>query len=289
MARPPVNVPLAQDFCVNDVSIWSAHFINPTWSQTMKAPIGKVLGCVFTGVALAAAAAANAQQNAKKSTAKRVPLEAATMIIEYNSSAKDIGIQFFLDSEGWREVEIFDPVGREIFSAETDGILTRQGGGTELFLESVEPTLTELPIEKFFKRFPEGVYRFRGTDNDGNRLVGQAQFSHDVPAGPQILMPKAAKGAECAKNVPARGTVVAWDPVTQSISGDPIEISGYEVIVENEDTGLNFDVKFPAETGTLLTLPLELLEPGTDYIGEVLAVETGGNQTISEFCFTTAG
>jgi hypothetical protein len=41
------------------------------------------------------------------STARVLPLEASTMIIEYNASAKDIGVQFFLDSEGWRTVRIF--------------------------------------------------------------------------------------------------------------------------------------------------------------------------------------
>ena len=63
------------------------------------------------------------------------------MIIEFNSSAEDIGVQFFLDSEGWTSIEIRDPRGREIFSAEAEGRLARQGGGTELFLESVEPPL----------------------------------------------------------------------------------------------------------------------------------------------------
>ena len=76
--------------------------------------------------------------------------------------------------------------------------------------------------------------------------------------------------------------------MTESISGDPLKIVRYEVIVENEEDGLNFDVKFPAATGTMLSLPPELLQSGTEYIGEVLAVEAGGNQTISEFCFTTA-
>ncbi|HEX2494568.1 MAG TPA: hypothetical protein VHK24_12395 [Steroidobacter sp.] len=46
--------------------------------------------------------------------------------------------------------------------------------------------------------------------------------------------------------------------------------------------------RFPAGTGTMLSVSLELLQPGTSYIGEVLAVEESGNQTITEFCFTTA-
>ena len=80
---------------------------------------------------------------------------------------------------------------------------------------------------------------------------------------------------------------VAWNPVTTSYFGDPIHIRGYEVIVENEiDT--NFDVHMPAEQGTQLTVSSEVLKPGHDYIFEVLAIEEGGNQTITEGCFSTA-
>jgi len=253
----------------------------------MKTIFGNLLRCALAGVALAAATTVAAEQSGKKTEGKSIPLTAATMIIEYNASAEDIGVQFFLDlSEGWQEMEIFDPSGREIFSAETEGRLTRQGGGTELFLESVEPPIADLPFEKFFRRFPQGIYKFRGRDNDGNRISGQAEFTHDVPAGPEMVMPVPAAGAECAEHVPASGAVIAWNPVTHSVFGDPLEIVRYEVIVENDD--LNFDVKFPAQTGTMLTVSLELLQPGTHYIGEVLAVEASGNQTITEFCFTTA-
>ena len=101
-----------------------------------------------------------------------------------------------------------------------------------------------------------------------------------------MVLPAPAPGAECAENAPARGVVIAWNPVTESIDGEPLEIVRYEVIVENDD--LNFDVKFPAGTGTMLSVSLELLQPGTSYIGEVLAVEESGNQTITEFGFTTA-
>jgi hypothetical protein len=243
----------------------------------MNAILHDLLRCAAAGSALAAATTAGAAT---------VPLEAATMIIEYNSSAEDIGVQFFLDSEGWQAIEIFDPSGAEIFDAETEGRLTRQGGGTELFLESVEPTTDELPIAKFFNRFPQGTYKFRGRDPDGNLITGQAKFTHRIPAGPDMLMPVPVSGAECAENLPASNVVIAWNPVTSSIFGESLEITRYEVIVENDN--LNFDVKFPAQTGTQLTVSPELLQPGTDYIGEVLAVEKGGNQTITEFCFSTA-
>jgi len=258
------------------------------WRKVMKSISGNAYRSAAAGLVLSVSMGALAQQSEKNSEPKSIPLEAATMIIEYNASAEDIGVQFFLDSEGWREMEIFDPNGQEIFDAETGGRLTRQGGGTELFLESVEPPTAELSIQRFFARFPEGNYKFRGRDNDGNRLHGKAKFSHDIPAGPEVLMPMPARGEECAEDVPPRGAVVAWNPVTESIFGNPLKIVRYEVIIEDE-ISLNFDVKFPASTGTMLSVPLELLQPGKEYIGEVLAVEKGGNQTISEFCFTTAG
>jgi hypothetical protein len=214
-----------------------------------------------------------------------LPLEAATMIIEYNASAQDIGVQFFLDSDGWRQIEISDPRGKVIFDADTSGILTRQGGGTELFLESVEPEIAELPIDEFFDRFPEGTYQFRGRDNDKNVLTGSAVFSHNIPAGPELIGPVPVGDAECAEGVSSPVTI-SWLPVTTSIFGEALAAVRYEVIIENDD--LNFDVKFPASSGTQITVSPEVLEPGTNYIFEVLAVEAGGNQTITEGCFTTA-
>jgi hypothetical protein len=44
----------------------------------------------------------------------------------------------------------------------------------------------------------------------------------------------------------------------------------------------------PADTGTSLTVPVEVLQPGTEYEFEVLAIAENGNQTISENCFVTA-
>ena len=250
----------------------------------MKTTLEKMVCCTVT--AMTFAAVASAEPSGRKHAGKSVPLEEATMIIEYNSTDEDVGVQFFLDSEGWREIDIFDPSGHEIFSAESGGRLTQQGGGTELFLESVEPAIDDLPLAKFFRRFPEGTYRFRGIDKTGNRLSGEAEFTHALPKGPKIVMPMPARGEECADGVPARGAVVAWNPVTESVGGEPIEVTRYEVIIETDD--VDFDVKFPATNGTMLSVPTELLQPGTSYTGEVLAVEEGGNQTITTFCFTTA-
>jgi hypothetical protein len=238
--------------------------------------------------ALAAAATGNAGAGPRapfNGVSANLPLEASTLIIEYNSSAEDIGVQFFLDSEGWRAVEILDPDGVAVFAASATGRLLRQGGGTEMFLESVEPELQDLSFAQFFARFPEGAYKFRAIDNAGNHLFGSADFTHDIPAGPVLITPVPDPREDCADNVP-RPVVISWLPVTTSIFGDPLNITGYEVIIENEiDT--TFDVHLPASVGTTLTVSPELLPPHHDYIFEVLAIEEGGNQTITEGCFTT--
>ena len=136
--------------------------------------VSAALGAALTGTAGAAPTSGIRDAHAV------VPLKASTLIIEFNSSAEDIGVQFFLDSEGWRFVQILDPDGATVFAASTAGRLTRQGGGTELFLESVEPELIDLPFGQFFARFPEGTYKFRAVDNDGNQQVGRAAFNHDI-------------------------------------------------------------------------------------------------------------
>jgi hypothetical protein len=70
-----------------------------------------------------------------QATVARIPFKEVRLIIEFNSSAEDVGVQFFLDSDGWQEVSIFNPLGKLIFEAEASANLLRQGGGTELFVE----------------------------------------------------------------------------------------------------------------------------------------------------------
>jgi hypothetical protein len=209
-----------------------------------------------------------------------IPFAEARLIIEFNSTDEDIGVQFFLDVDTWKSVRILNPRGELIFKASTKANLLRQGGATELFVESDEPTLDELSLEEFFALFPEGTYKFTGRTPDGKRLEGASEFTHDIPAGPEIIMPQAGADEECAQDVPIP-VVIAWNDVTTSIEGEPLEIVEYEVIV-GEDV---FDVRLE---GTMVTVPSELLKPGTEYEFEILAIAEGGNQTITETCFVTA-
>jgi hypothetical protein len=240
---------------------------------------------VAVAVALAAGGASVRAANSEKKAA--VEFAEVRLIIEFNASDEDVGVQFFLDVDTWQSVRIFNPAGKEIFDARSKSSLLTQGGGTEMFVESNEPTLDELSLEEFFEIFPEGTYRFSGRTPDGARLSGETEFSHDIPAGPEIVLPVVSEDA-CAENVPIP-VVIDWNEVTTNIDGDPIDIEAYEVIVGGEEgDNVNFDVVMSADLGTTLTVPAELLEPGTEYEFEVLAIAQNGNQTITETCFVTA-
>jgi hypothetical protein len=119
--------------------------------------------------------------------------------------------------------------------------------------------------------------------SDGTRLTSKVEFSHDIPAGPHITSPRG-HGTNCGAPVPIP-TLISWQPVSTSIDGKPIEISGYEVVIET-DSG-KFDVILSADA-TMVTVPGEFLQPGTSYTFEVLAIADSGNQTITEGCFVTA-
>ena len=228
--------------------------------------------------------ASSATTGSSEKPADVIPFEDVSMIIELNATDEDVGIQFFLDVDGWTEVHIADPNMKDLFEVETDGKLTRQGGGSELFVESVEPTLDDLPLGQFFHRFPEGVYTFHGHASNGDKFLGRVEFTHRLPAGPVIITPVPDIG-ECARDVPIPA-VIAWEPVTTSYFGQPLRVVEYEVIIEGEDS--TYDVHIPAGPTPQVTVSPEVLEPGTEYDFEVLAIEEGGNQTITESCFVTS-
>jgi hypothetical protein len=93
--------------------------------------------------------------------------------------------------------------------------------------------------------------------------------------------------------VDSTGLTVKWKPVTESLDGDSINTTGYEVIVTKDvpdnPHGFSrptFDVHvLPSKTS--LSVPRQFLEPNTPYELEVLALEESGNQTITLIHFET--
>lgn len=206
-----------------------------------------------------------------------IPFEQAKLIVEVNGSARDAGLQFSLDSdEPWESVEIRSPDGQTLVSVDATGSL-RNFGLTELFSESNEPPFDELPLREFEERFPEGEYPFSGTTIDGQQLEGVATLTHDIPRGPVVESPR--EGAPVAPDQ----VVISWRPAAQPPG---VVIVRYQVIVEGDDPLRVFSADLPADRTSLRVSP-EFLEPNSRYNVEVLAIEAGGNQTITESRFAT--
>lgn len=206
-------------------------------------------------------------------------LEDAVIRIEVNDTDGDAGIQLFLDGDGWRKMRVLAPDNRKVF--EVKALSSGADlGFTELFTESEEPAFDEgFSFDELFELFPEGEYAFIGMTVDNERIAGLATLTHDVPGGPVLLGPS-------GDAVDPNATVISWDPPPAPLAGTPV-IVGYQVIVEREDPLREFSVDLPASASSV-TVPPEFMEPGTEYEFEVLAIETSGNQTISEGEFETA-
>src|SRR6187549_644177 len=84
--------------------------------------------------------------------AAEIPFEDARVRIEFNSTDQDAGLQILVDAEAWTKVVIKAPNGK-MFAVRGKGQLGALGL-TELFVESEEPELAELPLDQFLALFP---------------------------------------------------------------------------------------------------------------------------------------
>ena len=219
-----------------------------------------------------------------------VPLKDAKLNIEHNATDKDTGFQGFVDSEGWRRLDIVGPGGRPVARFRGLGALGDLGL-TELFFESVEPENADVPIRRLLAKLPEGHYRIAGPGQENGestgRTSGRAWLTHDIPRGPRLVSPE--EGA----TVPRQGLVARWRPVTTTITGEPVRIIAYQLIIEKDvephrhmigTFGLSM---YLPRSVTSMPIPAQFLQPGTAYAWEVLAIERSGNQTLSSGSFRT--
>jgi hypothetical protein len=200
-----------------------------------------------------------------------VQLADAKVIVEVNETDGDAGLQIFLDGDPWRQIAVFRPDGQKIAEFATAGPVNDYGL-TELFSESSEPPFTEFPLDQFKALFPEGVYTFSGTTIGGEPLTGSATLTHDIPNGPNIVAP------EDGARIDSDQVVIRWREGAQP-SG--VQITGYQVVVTRENPLRVLSVDLPA-TVHRLTVPSEFLERNVRYKFEVLAIDAGGNQTLTE-------
>lgn len=146
---------------------------------------------------------------------------------------------------------------------------------TELFFEGAEPSLDDVPLDELLALFPEGKYKFIGTTVEGQSLMSTSTLTHAVPAGPSNVF---------AQVGPGDTLIISWDAVTGPPAGfpnKPIVIAGYQVIVGA------FQVTVPGSITSVTVSPEFVGSLGSGEHGfEVLAIEAGGNQTITADSFT---
>jgi hypothetical protein len=223
------------------------------------------------------------------SAAAAVPLKDAKLNIEHNATDEDTGFQGFVDSDGWRRLDVRGPRGL-VLTFEARGSLGRLGL-TELFFESVEPENADVPIEEMLAKLPEGKYTIAGPAQENGKSAGRtsgtALLTHDIPAGPTLVLPR--EGA----TVPERGVIARWKPVSKTITGEPVTIIAYQLIIEKDvephrhmigKFGLSM---YLPRSVTSIAVPNGFLQPRTAYNWEVLAIERSGNQTLSSGSFRT--
>lgn len=229
-----------------------------------------------------------------------VPFPVAVMIIELTDN--DIEIQIFADGH-WGNLKISDPRDRKVFSAKSRGKLRRQNGVSEMFFATVpshyledEPDFDE-SIEDFLARWPAGDYEFESKSLDGDDYESEVKFSHLMPALPEIVSPVAAADETVVvdPDMPLR---IEWEEVTTDfLNGDSVEISEYQVIVDQVDPERDSPwvdgmtrralINLPSDVSEI-TVGAEFLVPSTEYEFEILAIEENGNSSISVGEFVTS-
>lgn len=194
-----------------------------------------------------------------------VPFDVAQVFFEFNTTDDDLGLQLFLDAEGWRRLRVLDPARNEVVLLTAEGRLSTLGI-TELRFESAEPSPAEV-----LRRFPPGEYRFRGRSVEGEQLASNAILSHDFLPAPTFS--------------PADGEVV--DPRRTVVHLNAPGAEQVELIIEHEDLGHVLDITLPGTTRRL-RVPPQFLLAGEEYKIEVLSISENGNRTIAESTFQTA-
>jgi hypothetical protein len=218
-----------------------------------------------------------------------VPLKDAKLNIEHNATDRDTGFQGFVDSEGWRRLDVQGSAGRMLtFTAR--GTLGKLGL-TELFFETVEPENKDTSIKKMLAKLPEGKYMITGPAQENGESMGEtsgkAWLTHDIPRGPKLISP--ATNA----TVPVSGVVAEWKPVRRTITGKRVKVIAYQLIIEKDVDPhrhmigkLGLSMYLPRSV-TRIEVPDGFLQPRTAYNWEVLAIERSGNQTLSSGSFRT--
>jgi len=223
-------------------------------------------------------------------------LDTAKVYIEHNATDADTGVHGLIGGAPWQSICVTASDGTVLWAIEPSDRLGELGV-SDFFWESNEPPNGEYSIDDLESDFPAGVYLVSSIGVDGVGRVAEALFTHTIPAEPLISEPPLVPDLDGEEPpvIDGPGLVVVWEPVTETIDGQPIDIAGYQVIITDEEADDPngwarpvYDVHV-GPTVTALPVPDEFFEFNTIYEVEVLAIEPSGNQTISVGFFRTGG
>ena len=135
-------------------------------------------------------------------------------------------------------------------------------------------------MKEILERFPAGEYQFTGETIKGEALFSKATLTHAIPDGPELVSPPE-ESVQDSNNI-----VLRWKPVADPKGS---KIVNYEVLVTQEEPLPKrvLSAVLPG-TATSMVVPSVFFLPGQEYKWEILAIEKGGNQTLSESDFLTA-
>ncbi|MGH6690310.1 MAG: hypothetical protein ACREF4_06500 [Gammaproteobacteria bacterium] len=193
------------------------------------------------------------------------PFDDAEVFFEFNTTENDLGLQVFVDADGWKRLRVSDPAKRKVVDIMALSNL-KELGITELRFESAEPSPAEV-----LALFPAGQYTLQGKTVDGENLLSLATLSHNFLTPPTFS--------------PANGQTV--NPASTVVTWNAPGAVRVEVIIEDANANRVFDVIVPGST-TSLNVPPQFLASGMTWVIEILAIGANGNRTIAESTFVTS-
>jgi hypothetical protein len=229
----------------------------------------KVIPCPIASLVLSAAwvlAAGPSHAHGKP------PVEPAALDIEmfYQFSATDHDAEVTVGIESAEHpidfLFIVAPDGHTVAKIQSkDGL-----GLAEVELESAEPS-----VEEVQRAYPPGVYRFWGKSVADRPLAGRIELTHEVVGEPDFF-----NFSPCNEVVGADTAVtIAWNTV-------PGAEGGYEIIIEQDDTGANLRISLAPEASHFV-IPGGFLVAGLEYEIEMKSVTARGNKTSASCEFST--
>ena len=195
-------------------------------------------------------------------------MSAAKVIMEQNATDGDAEVVFSAvsGSTGFAMLKVIAPDKRVIVDIKApDSKL----GLRHVDVESPEPA----DVGAIKQDYPAGEYKFVGTSVAGVELTGTATLSHELPPVAELTHPLAD-----AEDISTKSLTITWK--------NPGKMSAIQVVLEQEDTGLEISARLPANA-TSFVVPAGFLQADTEYKVAIGTIAPGGNASFIEAEFST--